>query len=119
MAVIQPMNPPSAAIAVIHSPGPISAFHTKRKQKPVEKLTQSHARFLCMVLRQLLDGLKRSNRVTHSAEERPRLYERQAQLTKYILIVPAFDEIVNGEIELFFQMRESGKNPIDFGLKSS
>jgi len=33
------------------------------------------------MLRQLLDGLKRLERVTHSAEGRPRLDERQAQLT--------------------------------------
>jgi hypothetical protein len=57
-----------------------------RNQKPAEKLAQNHAPEKCMSLRQLLDGLKRLNRVTHSAEGRPRPDKGQAQLACYLII---------------------------------
>lgn len=57
-----------------------------RNQKPAEKLAQNHTPGKCMSLRQLLDGLKRLNRVTHSAEGRPRPDKGQEQLACYLII---------------------------------
>src|SRR5437899_13083645 len=45
-----------------------------------------------------------------SAEGRPRRFERRAQSTSYILILPREREIVNTKIAVVFQITKTGKS---------